>query len=179
MDRRAVWLHYHYFKNAGTTVEAILELNFQSAFASIHAGKDTGAVGPRQILALLDEHRDVVALSSHHFRPPRPEDERFLFLEICFVRHPLDRLQSIYHHYRLYDTEDDVNSAQAKRLSLRQFFEWYRRDQPFNIYNPQTCLTGRSGGLRISPDARRLELRRRTSETDGRAGRGRAIRTTR
>ncbi len=93
---RSVIVHYHLFKNAGSSVETILKENFGAAWLS-HDGPDpAGAVFSHELARLIGEHPDVSAVSSHQVRPPVPAIPGVEVLPVVFLRHPLDRVQSIY-----------------------------------------------------------------------------------
>jgi hypothetical protein len=92
-------LHYHLFKNAGTSVDAILRANFGLRWRSHDPPDPEGSVFGRHLDELLLSSPDLVAVSSHQFRAPvcvatRPA------LPIVFLRHPLDRLRSMYQYDR-------------------------------------------------------------------------------
>jgi hypothetical protein len=154
MKRRRVLLHYHYFKNAGSTIEWILEKNFAQAHASLHEDTARGTVVNSEIMEFLLARPQVVSLTSHHIRLPAPSDERFRFIEICCLRHPMDRLLSIYHHYRRETSFNDLAVLQSQTLNLREFLEWFHESQPFNTINPQTNLMSNSGNFFFPPTRR-------------------------
>lgn len=142
---RCVILHYHFFKNAGTTVEWVLGKNFPLALSNLHASTDTGSIDHAELLAYLRAQPHLQAISSHHIRLPAPQQGGFEFLEWCLLRHPLDRLQSMYHYYRSGHPVLDENTLQARRLGIREFLQWMRDEQPFNVCNPQTTLCANGG----------------------------------
>ena len=157
MKRRFVFLHYHLFKNAGTTIDWILQRNFRHAFASLHEVTSTGVIVNEEILSFLAENPYVEALTSHHIRLPPPRHEHFRCIEICFLRHPLDRLQSIYYYYRRLADTADPNVAQAHRLGLPDFLVWFCETQPFLAINPQTAYLGNGGAFFFPPSPKHLE----------------------
>src|SRR5260370_39020588 len=91
-SRRQVILHYHIFKNAGTTVEPILKNNFRARFARFDSDDYNSTVSNESLLEFLAVHSDVVAITSHHLRPPKPLDDHFVVHDILFLRHPVARL---------------------------------------------------------------------------------------
>jgi hypothetical protein len=157
MKRKFILIHYHLFKNGGTTIEWALKKNFGNAFQAIHAEGETGVVDNKALLHFLRENPHVTAITSHQLRLPAPKHERFRFLEICFVRHPLDRLQSMYHYYRRVEDSTNTNVAMARKLRLREFLVWLRENQPFNVINAQTCFLGNSGRYFFPPSPQHLQ----------------------
>lgn len=93
---RPVIVHYHLFKNAGSSVETILKDNFGAAWLSHDGPSPAGAVFSHELARLIEEHPEASAVSSHQIRPPVPHVPGVEILPIVFLRHPLDRVQSIY-----------------------------------------------------------------------------------
>jgi hypothetical protein len=157
MERRDILLHYHIFKNAGTTMDWILRRNFGGDFTEIHEAGEQGLLFSEEIIRFLVAHPQFKALSSHHFRLPPPRDDRFNIVEICFLRDPRDRIRSMYHYYRLIENPPEGSTASMVRgFSLPEFWVWLRDNQPFNAINPQTNLLGASGESLYPPSARHL-----------------------
>ena len=97
---RFVLLHYHIFKNAGSTIEDILDHSFGDRFATLETPVEGGIVSNSDLIAFLDAHPHVCAFSSHQIRYPMPLAPGYLFFDICFLRDPLDRLRSFYDYFR-------------------------------------------------------------------------------
>src|SRR5207249_3323610 len=73
-----------------------------------------------QLKMFLDSQPGVQAVSSHQARPPLPA--RFDVVPIVFIRHPLDRIESVYEFVRR-----DTGQPQHKllsMLSLSGFVSW-------------------------------------------------------
>lgn len=100
---RFVVLHYHLFKNGGSTLESVLRRNFGAACVDVHGHRDDDAVFADDILGVLRERGDIRAICSHHLRYPRPIARGFVFFDVCFLRHPLARTRSLYHYGRRLD----------------------------------------------------------------------------
>ena len=101
----ALFIHYHLMKNAGTTIASILEREFGGAYAEVHGPYPGSALLPNEILGFARSRPELRALSSHHFRFPPIESDEFHIADCCFLRHPLDRLHSLYQFFR--KTKDD------------------------------------------------------------------------
>lgn len=157
MRIRFIWLHFHIFKNAGSTIEWILKRNFSDSFQIIHEQGERGNISEEEIIKYLIEHPHINALSSHHFRYPRPEHSNLQFVDICFLRHPMDRLQSIYFHYRRA-TDDSEKSSFAKTMSLPEFLLWMIEVEPFNVINSQTCFMATGGKYFFPPSPLQLKV---------------------
>ena len=67
--RRPIIIHYHFFKNAGTSVDAVLQRNFGAGWASREYPPRSTSDVARDFLA-ANPH--IVALSSHTLPLPPP-----------------------------------------------------------------------------------------------------------
>jgi len=157
MKQRFVLLHYHIFKNAGSTLDWALQRNFGTAFNRLDAKSEMEFVSNEEIVRFLLENPQIVTLSSHNFSLPSPTYPLFKFVEICFVRHPLDRLQSMYYHFRRTETED-TSSIKARHLSMPDFLSWLVETQPFNAINAQTCIFATGGDYYFPPSPVHLQV---------------------
>jgi hypothetical protein len=114
---RFVLVHYHIFKNAGTTVERILEREFPGTFARLHGPGSDATLDAEDLTSFLDDHPHVQAVTSHHLRYPAPVMRNAVVFDCCFLRHPLDRLDSLYSYYRRIDS-----NAQVTQIANRGAF---------------------------------------------------------
>lgn len=143
--RRQVIVHYHVFKNAGSTVDSILEANFGGGFARLDGDRHDSIIDNDALIAFLEGHAALVAVTSHHLRPPKPVDPRFAFHDIVFIRHPLARLASAYWFYRRTAPDTDPLAAAAKSRGLPSFFEWLIDEHPRYVSNVQVNLLANAG----------------------------------
>ena len=100
---RFVVLHYHIFKNGGSTIDYALRRSFGDAFVDFHGEHDDARLFAQDIVALVGADPSIGAVSSHHTRYPKPRAHGFVFYDICFVRHPLSRIRSLYSYGRTLD----------------------------------------------------------------------------
>lgn len=147
---RHVIIHYHIFKNAGSTVAAALARNFGSGFASFDTPFHNKRIQPDELIAFVKSNPSVFAISSHHLRLPAPKLPDIHFHEILILRNPLDRLRSMYDFYRRVSINNDPLTREAKRLNLSQFFSYVLESFPNLITNSQLNLVA-NGGARV-PD---------------------------
>jgi hypothetical protein len=144
-SRRHVILHYHFFKNAGSTVESILENNFRNRFARLDSDDYNSTLPNEALLDFLTTRPEVVAVSSHHLRPPKPLDDSFIFHDILFLRHPVARVWSLYDFYRRTDVETDPLAAAAKTRDVQEFFQLLTDEYPHHVNNAQVSLLANAG----------------------------------
>jgi hypothetical protein len=118
-----VVLHYHLFKNAGTSVDEILVRNFGPLWATQefpHSGMKSNVAA---VEAYLRERPDLVALSSHTALLPIPYLGGRNVIPILFIRHPIDRLKSAYEFERRQGAD-----TSGSRLARENDFAGYVRE---------------------------------------------------
>jgi len=126
-EMRNVIVHFHIFKNGGTSFDHALKREFKKGFAEFD-GKAANSVHlPEEIAAYLHANPQVRALSSHHLRFPLAEEERLKMFGVVFLRHPLDRMHSIY-KYERKQKSNSKGSQHAKKFDFPDYIRW-RLDQ--------------------------------------------------
>ena len=141
---RFVVVHYHFFKNAGSTIESILEREFGGEFATLHGLTADTELDTDELSAFLSTHRDIKAVSSHHLRYPLPNIKNVVIFDLCFIRHPLDRLQSMYSYLRRANTGGPL-CQMASRCSATEFLRNLVDESPHWVSNVQVLQLARSG----------------------------------
>jgi hypothetical protein len=118
--RRRMIIHYHLYKNAGTSIDDFLQQAFAGRWCSFDTGA-TAVLAPAAAGEYLRRRPDVLALSSHGLRPPAPEG--YDVFPIVLVRHPLDRARSVYSHVRRDRSESETSLA-AQHHDFGGFVRW-------------------------------------------------------
>jgi hypothetical protein len=90
-------VHYHIFKNAGTSVERVLATCFGTGWVRFEGAHAADVQSAEQLRAFLRARPAIRALSSHLARPPLPAPH---CLPIVMLRHPVDRARSVYQFVR-------------------------------------------------------------------------------
>ena len=116
---RRVLVHYHIYKNAGSTIERQLWENFGDAFALCEGPDDTDHVDSATLASHLAANPQLKAISSHKARPPLPLPGA---LPIVLLRHPADRAHSAYRFARRNKHMPDHRVARSS--SFRDYVEW-------------------------------------------------------
>jgi len=93
---RKLILHYHLFKNAGTSVDELLKRSFGSRWVTREFNGGGPAAHRAELARWLQEERDAVAFSSHTAQLPPPAAAGVECFPLIFVRHPIDRIASAY-----------------------------------------------------------------------------------
>jgi len=143
---RFVVVHYHIFKNAGTTVERILEREFPGCFASIHGPTADAVLDAQDLEMFLADHPGIQAVTSHHLRYPAPIIRNTVVFDCCFLRHPLDRLDSLYSYYRRIDSTDP-HCRSAHQLSPADFVRQLMNRSPEQVSNVQVTHLANKGAF--------------------------------
>jgi hypothetical protein len=151
-EQSIVVLHYHLMKNAGTTVAAILEREFGDAFSEVHRPDSNGRIDAGDIVALVRRMPRLRALSSHHFTFPVPKLSGVTFVDICPVRHPIDRLESLYTYLRVSPQGDEL-SALAAAYDAGAFLRIALDRYPNYTHSVQTVALGNENEFRLVDDA--------------------------
>jgi hypothetical protein len=122
-NARPVCVHFHIFKNAGTTLDGALKREFGTGWAEFDGPRPNYVLEPEEIRAFVETRPMLRAISSHQVRFPLPEIYDVRWLPLILVRHPLDRALSAYKFQRRARTRSAA-SLQAKRSDLRGYVAW-------------------------------------------------------
>jgi hypothetical protein len=165
---RAVVVHYHFFKTAGTSFSRTLQTNFGSSYAPIEAGGETpnptGKLLPDELRDYLLKHPEVKAISSHTLELPPPMLESAIVLPVTFVRHPIDRVRSVYEFER-HQKQDTPGSIKARTMTISEFIEWRLGvarnggDRSFMNFQTYRLSKGSSEGSELDRALRMVEGR--------------------
>ncbi|MFK7993425.1 MAG: hypothetical protein AB8B87_04760 [Granulosicoccus sp.] len=117
MNKRPVLVHYHLFKNAGTSIERLLRQSFGSAWQSWDKSEPGAKISGLELQQWLEKNPKVRAVSSHQFVPPLPQGP-FDVTPIVFLREPLSRVRSAW----LFEWKKQLGLAEPKG-SLGEYIE--------------------------------------------------------
>ena len=147
MDKiRHIIMHYHIFKNAGSTVVSALKRNFGENFATFDSARYNQRLQPEALVDFLKGRPNLIAISSHHFFPPLPPIDGIQFHEMLILRHPIDRLRSMYDFFRRMEVNENLLTVEAKRLTLPAFLELLIQIRPHLLTNAQVNVVANGGG---------------------------------
>ena len=124
---RQVIVHYHIFKNAGTTIDHLLENNFGDAWITFDGAQAHSRIPPAELAEFIRNHPDHKAISSHNAILPVPQMDDVTIAPIFFLRHPIDRVRSIYdfeRHQGLTSGPISRGADHASRLSFEDYLQW-------------------------------------------------------
>lgn len=135
-------IHYHIFKNAGSTLDAMLERNFGNLWGNFEKKLPTDRIDVIELAKYIQANPKLIAVSSHHAMMPPPEILGVEVIPILFFRHPLDRIRSVYEFERRQGQHAgpvSKGAEHAARLSFVDYLRW-RLDTTVNgvVHNHQT-----------------------------------------
>lgn len=154
---RFLIIHYHIFKNGGSTVASILEREFHDHFATVHGPDDVSVLDQHGLAHFVAEHAGIQAISSHHLRYPKAALPNIVIFDCCFLRHPLDRLQSLYSYFQKI-LSDDPLCRLARQENPRSFFRKLMESAPHLISNVQVTMLALGGAFTRPVDTPDLEV---------------------
>ena len=135
---RSVVLHYHLFKNAGNSVDAILKRNFPGRWLT------AGFENPVAVADWICGHPEALAFSLHPAWFPLPEIADVHIHPIVFLRHPLDRIRSAY-AFEQNQPSDSYGANLAKQTDLAGYIRTrLARPQDPQCRNFQTSRLARA-----------------------------------
>lgn len=129
-------IHYHIFKNAGTSFEWALEKAFGKGFRQHDSPIPGGVVSSREIARLAKREPQLRAISSHQATPPAPRILGRTVLTSILIRDPIARIGSIYSFERTQQAQTP-GAIKAKELQFRQYVEWRLKTSPAMFCNYQ------------------------------------------
>jgi len=135
---RFVILHYHLLKNAGSSVEELLKWNFARKYRRFDSDHRDYAISNAELLDFLEANPEIQAVSSHQLYDPVPLVRGYIFLDLCFLRDPLERIRSTYDFFRAKPAPGDPISDLASRLTLAEFIAELIENYPWMVTDVQT-----------------------------------------
>ena len=120
---KPIILHGHIFKNAGTTFDWALQQNFGRDFVD-HRDDQAMRSGRFDYLAgYLQQHPAIKALSSHHLVMPFPKHSPWRLLRIYLLRHPIERIRSVY-DFEQQQNAETPGARYARQASFSDYVRW-------------------------------------------------------
>jgi len=145
---RNILLHSHIFKNAGTTFDYALEKYFKNDFVDHRDDKDIIEGKGRYLLQYLRKNNQIKALSSHSIHFHAVGNNEFNFYQIYFIRHPIERIMSVYNFEKKQGSEVSLGGKMANELNFNDYVKWRMRDDvPATIRNCHTVFLSGNGPL--------------------------------
>lgn len=135
---RTVVLHYHLFKNAGTSLDRILQRNLGDRWVTREfGGRDNSAA----LATWIRTPPHAVAFSTHTAMGPLPQIDDVRIVSVMLLRDPLERIRSAYRFERVQQA-DTWGANLAKEFD----FDGYVRARLANPADRQ-CRNFQTGRL--------------------------------
>ena len=123
---------------------SILEREFPGAFATLHGAGESAALDQEHLKSFLRRHPGVGAVSSHHLHYPKPALRDTVIFDCCFLRHPLERLDSLYRYLRTIASDGSL-CYRARRMKARDFFREMVSESPHLVSDVQITQMALAG----------------------------------
>lgn len=157
---RRIIAHAHIFKNAGTTIDAILESNFGERFLDDRNDKIM-AKDMKYAHQLVVDNPQLQAFSSHSLPLPFDSFANVTVNVLVMLRHPILRVKSVYDFERKQDA-DTPGAKFAKQADFPEYVEWrLRSDVSSTIRNMQAKYLTKRNARSITSEAQLLEEAKR------------------
>jgi len=154
---RWVLVHGHIFKNAGSTILSILDRCFGSRLATLHGPAHDSTIRAPELAAFLLANPEIAAVSSHHTAYPLPVIANTILFDLCFFRHPLLRLWSMYRYFRSTQASGELASC-ARSRPAPEFFDLLVAEYPHLVNDAQVTWVANGGVYTRPPTAQDLRV---------------------
>ena len=136
-------VHHHIFKNAGTTVEWVLQRNFPGQVLHIEGDQPGARLMPERVKSVADGFSEHKAISSHTF-PLTDAQSAWASVHLVVLRDPIERYYSMYRYERSRETPRPANIA-ARQKDFGEYCKWWLSNAPGIWIDWQTrCCTPQS-----------------------------------
>jgi hypothetical protein len=119
---RRVILHYHLFKNAGTSLDAAFKENFKGDEWVTAEFPSQPAKNRELVKQWIIDNPQAKCFSSHSAMLPPPKIEGVKVLPVIFMRHPIDRIASAY-EFEKKQGGDGFGAVLARNTDFKGYVE--------------------------------------------------------
>jgi hypothetical protein len=152
VKQREVLVHIHIFKNAGTSLDALLRQSFGRSFKEFDPAHEDEVLCEEQLLEILRSEPDIRCIASHQIRQPLVGDSMIKIVPYFLLRHPIDRIKSVYSYERRPDRQQTFQNGVTEMASRMDFKHFVQNLLMFPktkrlVSNFQTGVLGRLGNL--------------------------------
>ena len=121
-NKRNVILHFHLFKNAGTSLDESFKANFKADEWLTKEFPSNAQQNQKELQDWIAENVKAKCFSSHTAMLPPPKVKGVNIFPVIFMRHPIDRVASVYAFERRQGS-DTYGSELARNTDLAQYVE--------------------------------------------------------
>lgn len=120
---RNVIFHYHFFKNAGTSFDAILARSFPGRWVEREFERPRSTSGKKEVIEWIISSKDSVAFSSHTANFPLMVIPDINVIPFIFLRHPIARLKSVYEFEKKQEPRLTFGARLAEKTTFSEYIE--------------------------------------------------------
>ena len=162
---RPLLIHYHIFKNAGTSFEWTLQQALGKSLRTYDSPAPYGILSPDDIINYATRTPEAEAISSHQVVLPAPKIRGRRVVTSILVRDPIARIRSIYAFERRQDASTP-GALKAKELDFRDYVEWRLSTTPATLCNYQVHFCSRTWGTRSGEKVGEVHLQEAIANLD-------------
>jgi hypothetical protein len=140
---RPLLIHYHIFKNAGSSFEWTLKEALGRSFHSYDSSSPGGILSPAQVASYVTSNPHAKVIVSHQAVLPSPKIRGYSVISSILIRDPIARIRSIYAFER-QQTPASPGAQKAKELDFKGYVEWRLSHSPVMFCNFQVYFCSRT-----------------------------------
>lgn len=110
---RTIILHYHLFKNAGSSLDDLLKANFAGQWVT---KEFSGQNNTAEVQRWIQGNPDAIAFSSHTMMGPLPQLPDVRIISVALLRDPVARIRSAY-RFEHTQVSDSFGAVLARHTS--------------------------------------------------------------
>ncbi len=158
MEFKAILIHHHIFKNAGTSFCHALKQYFQDQFSEYDL-PNSQIITQQHLADFIQEHPEALAISGHHICLPTPQNVNYQTISSILLRKPLSRIKSIY-KFEQKQQANTLGAIQAKKLNFKDYVLWRLEATPNMLGNYQThyCSRSKQADICKKPTEKELQI---------------------
>jgi hypothetical protein len=164
-SKKPLLIHYHIFKNAGTSFEWTLQQALGTRVHTYDSPAPYGILSPDDIINYVASMPEAEAIFSHQAVFPAPKiRSREIFTSIL-IRDPIARIRSIY-AFEHRQGGSTPGSLKARELDFKGYVEWRLSTAPAALCNYQVHFCSRTWSTRSDEKMGEIHLQEAIANLD-------------
>ena len=120
INKKPKIFHFHFYKNAGSSIDALLKLNFPNQWEEKEFQRSSHP--SEAVLKWITDSPEIICFASHTAELGVLNSKEINLIPIVFMRHPIDRIASIYRYERVQTPKSWENDL-ARSSSMKGYIE--------------------------------------------------------
>src|SRR4030095_7711659 len=158
-------VHYHIFKNAGTSFESAVKQVFGGHLHTYDSAGSGGVLSGEELARYAVTASEAKAIFSHQAVLPPPKVHGRSVISSILIRDPIARIRSIYAFERRQN-RSTPGALKAKELDLKGYVEWRLLSSPTMVCNYQVSFCSRNKDTAQSEELTEGHLRQAIRNLD-------------